>query len=62
MSDLPKAGDQGQLTARAASARGGRLVVEVGECEYCQSFAGEAVAGVDPLPPYHPHCSCVAVA
>jgi hypothetical protein len=38
---------------------GGKVIVEVGECGYCQEFAGEAVVGEDPLPPFHPSCTCV---
>ena len=39
---------------------GSKLEIDVGECGYCQEFAGEAVAGVDPLPPFHPSCTCTA--
>jgi hypothetical protein len=28
----------------------------------CETFAGEAVVGEDPLPPFHPSCTCVASA
>ena len=45
-----------------AVGQGGKVVIEVGECGYCQEFAGEAVIGEDPLPPFHPSCSCVASA
>ena len=30
----------------------GKVIVEVGECGYCAGFAGEAVVGEDPLPPF----------
>ena len=43
-----------------AVGEGGRLTVEVGACSYCAGFAGEAVIGEDPVPPYHPSCTCVA--
>ena len=39
----------------------GKLMVEVSGRDYCQEFEGEAVVG-DPLPPFHPHCTCLAVA
>ena len=39
---------------------GGRVNINVGMCGWCQSHAGEAVIGEEPLPPYHPSCSCVA--
>ena len=32
---------------------GGKVLISVGECRYCQGFAGEAVVGADPLPPFH---------
>jgi hypothetical protein len=41
---------------------GGKVVIEVGECAFCQDFAGEAVVGEDPLPPFHPSCTCTASA
>jgi hypothetical protein len=41
---------------------GAKLIVEVGGCGYCQEFAGEAVVGEDPLPPFHPSCTCTASA
>lgn len=41
---------------------GAKVAVEVGGCAYCQDFAGEAVVGEDPLPPFHPSCTCVATA
>jgi hypothetical protein len=28
----------------------------------CQQFAGEASVGEDPLPPFHPSCTCTASA
>jgi hypothetical protein len=45
-----------------AVGKGGTVTVEVGECGYCQPFAGEAVVGQDPLPPYQPSSTCVASA
>jgi hypothetical protein len=54
-----------QATSRGVvdgAGKGRKLVIDVGECGYCQEFAGEAVAGVDPLPPFHPSCTCVASA
>ena len=59
-----------QTIGRQASTRGlvdavgpaAKVVVDVGECGYCQEFAGEAVVGEDPLPPFHPSCTCVASA
>jgi hypothetical protein len=50
-----------QATSRGladAVGEGGRVTVHVGECEWCQSHAGEAIVGKDPIPPYHPSCSC----
>ncbi len=41
---------------------GAKVIVDVGECGYRQAFAGEAVVGEDPLPPFHPNCSCTASA
>jgi hypothetical protein len=41
---------------------GGKVVIDVGECGYCAGFAGEAVAGEDPLPPFHPSCTCTVSA
>jgi hypothetical protein len=59
-----------QTIGRQASSRGitdrvgqGRTVtIDAGECSFCQEFAGEAVVGQDPLPPFHPNCSCTATA
>ncbi|MDP9144577.1 MAG: hypothetical protein M3N43_07750 [Actinomycetota bacterium] len=45
-----------------AVGEGGKVVVNVGRCQLCQSHAGEAVIGQQPLPPYHPSCTCVATA
>ena len=43
--------------------KGRKVVVDVGECELCNSlFSGELVVGEDPLPPGHPGCTCVASA
>jgi hypothetical protein len=36
------------------------VIIDVGECGYCQEFAGEAIVGEDPLPPFHPSCTCTA--
>ena len=41
---------------------GGKVIVEVSGCAYCETFAGEATVGVDPLPPFHPSCTCTASA
>jgi hypothetical protein len=41
---------------------GGKVVIDVGECGYCQTFAGQAVIGEVPLPPFHPNCTCAATA
>jgi hypothetical protein len=41
---------------------GAKVVVDIGECGYCQEFAGEAVVSEDPLPPFHPSCTCTASA
>jgi hypothetical protein len=52
-----------QATSRGVADRageGGHVTVNVGDCGWCQSHAGSAVIGTDPLPPYHPNCSCVA--
>jgi hypothetical protein len=52
-----------QASSRGVADRageGGRVTVNVGDCAWCTSHAGVAVIGQDPLPPYHPSCSCVA--
>jgi hypothetical protein len=41
---------------------GRKVIVEVTGCGYCQEFAGEAVVGTDPLPPFHPSCTCMVSA
>jgi hypothetical protein len=41
---------------------GAKLIVEVSGCSYCETFAGEAIVGEDPLPPFHPSCTCTASA
>jgi hypothetical protein len=54
-----------QATSRGVADRAGEgrtVTVAVGECASCQEFSGEAVIGQDPLPPYHPNCSCTATA
>ena len=54
-----------QATTRGLSdavGTGGKVNIDVGECGYCQEFAGEAVVGEDPPPPFHPSCTCVASA
>jgi hypothetical protein len=54
-----------QATTRGlvnASGAGAKLIVDVGECAFCQEFAGEATVGEDPLPPFHPSCTCTASA
>jgi hypothetical protein len=38
------------------------MIIDVGECELCKGFAGEVVVGTDPLPPFHPSCTCTASA
>jgi hypothetical protein len=43
-----------------AAGDGAKLIVEVSGCDYCAEFEGEAVVGEDPLPPFHPNCTCVA--
>jgi hypothetical protein len=51
-----------QATSRGVADRegdGGRVTVNVGDCEWCQSHAGDAIVGTDALPPFHPSCSCV---
>ena len=32
------------------------MIIDVGECDFCQEYAGEAVIGEDRLPPLHPSC------
>jgi hypothetical protein len=41
---------------------GGKVMIEVSGCDHCETFEGEAVIGQDQLPPFHPHCNCVASA
>jgi hypothetical protein len=41
---------------------GGRVVVHVGQCSWCQSHSGEGLVGEIALPPYHPNCHCTASA
>ena len=41
---------------------GAKVVIDVGECAYCQEFAGDAVVGEDPLPPFHPSYTCTTSA
>src|SRR4051794_20318744 len=36
-----------------AAGHGAKLIIEVSGCDYCQEFEREAVAGEDPLPPFH---------
>jgi len=53
---------------RVATSRGvanragpnGRVVIDAGECAFCQQFAGTYPAAGAPMPPFHPHCTCVA--
>ena len=52
-----------QATSRGITDRVGQgrtVTINAGDCAYCQEFAGDAVIGTDPLPPYHPNCTCVA--
>jgi hypothetical protein len=54
-----------QATSRGlahAVGEGNTVTINVGECGWCREHAGEAVVGQDPLPPYHPGCTCVASA
>jgi hypothetical protein len=54
-----------QATSRGAADRigeGNTVTVNTGDCAWCASHAGQAVIGQDPLPPFHPNCSCVATA
>jgi hypothetical protein len=41
---------------------GSRTGISAGQCGWCRDHSGDAVIGVDPLPPYHPSCSCTASA
>jgi hypothetical protein len=41
---------------------GNTVTINVGQCGWCREHGGDAVIGQDPLPPYHPSCSCVAAA
>jgi hypothetical protein len=53
-----------QATSRGvgdAVGDGGKVIVEVSGCDYCEEFEGEVTVGLDPLPPFHPSCTCVAV-
>jgi hypothetical protein len=43
-----------------AVGKGGKVTISVGECGWCREHAGEAVIGQDPLPPFHPSCTCTA--
>jgi hypothetical protein len=55
----------GHATSRGladAIGDGNTVTISVGECGLCARHAGQAVIGSDPLPPYHPSCSCVASA
>jgi hypothetical protein len=52
-----------QATSRGVTdsvGEGNTVTVNVGDCDWCASHAGEATIGVDALPPFHPNCSCVA--
>jgi hypothetical protein len=52
-----------QATSRGITDRegeGSKVTIDTGDCTWCQSHAGDAIIGADPLPPYHPYCSCVA--
>jgi hypothetical protein len=54
-----------QATCRGlahAVGEGNTVTVHVGECGWCREHAGDTVIGQDPLPPYHPSCTCVATA
>ena len=54
-----------QATSRGvtdAVGEGGKVSITTGECDYCAEHDGEAIIGVDPLPPYHPSCTCTASA
>ena len=65
----PYAEMQTQTIGRQASTRGtadavgdGKVIVEVGEVRLLRDLRGEAVVGIDALPPFHPNCSCVVSA
>jgi hypothetical protein len=45
-----------------AVGHGRKVVVEASGCPYCETFAGEAIVGENPLPPFHPSCTCTASA
>jgi hypothetical protein len=52
-----------QATSRGitdSEGEGARVTINTGDCDWCQSHAGDAIVGTDPLPPFHPNCSCVA--
>jgi hypothetical protein len=52
-----------QATSRGIAdqvGEGNTVTVNTGDCDWCQSHAGDAVIGTNPLPPYHPNCSCTA--
>ena len=52
-------------TSRGLSDRVGHgnvVSISTGSCGWCGQHAGDAVIGTDPLPPFHPSCSCVATA
>lgn len=59
---------QTQTTGRTATSmgitdavgEGGMVNIEVSGCSYCETFAGQATVGSDPLPPFHPGCQCIA--
>jgi hypothetical protein len=39
---------------------GRAVTIDVGDCDYCAGFAGDAVIGENALPPFHPNRSWVA--
>jgi hypothetical protein len=50
-----------QATTRGISDRVGEgrtVMINVSGCGWCESHAGPAVVGKDPLPPYHARCRC----
>jgi hypothetical protein len=52
-----------QATSRGITdlvGHGGNVTIDTGECNLCAQYSGEATVGVDPLPPFHPNCTCVA--